>query len=135
MPRVRGVSQQGAAMTRYLFASLLCGLAFAAGAQNATLEPVASAPSDASATTASAPAGEQRDLRAESDRPLSDRNCLRETGSLIVASQNARADRRKDPSERRCAPVHGRSYDREDLDRTGQTNIADALRMLDPSVN
>jgi hypothetical protein len=31
--------------------------------------------------------------------------------------------------------VHGRSYDREDLDRTGQTNIADALRMLDPSVN
>jgi hypothetical protein len=118
-------------MTRYLFASLLCGLAFAAGAQNATQEPAASAASDASATAAS----EQRDPRAENDRPLSDRNCLRETGSLIVASQNARADRRKDPSERRCAPVHGRSYDRDDLDRTGQTNVADALRMLDPSVN
>lgn len=123
-------------MTRYLFASLLCGLAFAAGAQNATQEPAASATSDASATTTSTTAAsQQRDLRAENDRPLSDRNCLRETGSLIVASQNARADRRKDPSERRCAPVHGRSYDRDDLDRTGQTNVADALRMLDPSVN
>ena len=123
-------------MTRYLFASLLCGLAFAAGAQNASQEPATSGASTATVPTASAPAAsEQRDLRAENDRPLSDRNCLRETGSLIVASQNARADRRKDPAERRCAPVHGRSYDRDDLDRTGQTNVADALRMLDPSVN
>lgn len=32
-----------------------------------------------------------------------------------------------------CAP--GRTYDKTDLDRTGQTNVAKALQMLDPAVH
>lgn len=119
-------------MRRYLFVSLLCGLAFAAGAQNA------SPPTAAPAADQAVPADRifaDSELRAEDRQPLSERNCLRQTGSRIVAHANARADELKDPSKRRCAPVSGRSYSRDDIDRTGQTNVADALRMLDPSVN
>lgn len=53
-----------------------------------------------------------------------DRNCLRETGSHIV---------KKD--EKACVDsANGQSYTREDLDRTGTNDVADALRHLDPSV-
>lgn len=103
-----------------LLASALCGLAFAAGAQTAG-DPV---------PAVDAP----RDLRQD-DRSLAERNCLRQTGSRIVASENQRARALNDPSMRRCAPARGRSYTEDDLDRTGQTNVADALRMLDPSID
>jgi hypothetical protein len=33
-----------------------------------------------------------------------------------------------------CSNLPGRSYSHDDIDRTGQTNAADALQMLDPSV-
>jgi hypothetical protein len=33
-----------------------------------------------------------------------------------------------------CSPSPGRSYSQEDVERTGQTNVADALQMLDPSI-
>jgi hypothetical protein len=33
-----------------------------------------------------------------------------------------------------CATVAGRVYTREDLDRTGAPTIAQALRLLDPSI-
>lgn len=51
-----------------------------------------------------------------------DRHCLRSTGSLIPAKSGE------------CLPVAGRSYDREDIRRTGATDTAEALRRLDPSV-
>lgn len=54
-----------------------------------------------------------------------DRFCVRETGTRIVA----RRDR-----ERRCSGFAGRSYSREELQSTGRPDIADALRMLDPSI-
>ena len=60
--------------------------------------------------------------------PLADRNCLRQTGSRIVARHNAKG-------RKACVPMPGRAYTRDDLDRTGQVNIADALRMLDPAVH
>ena len=120
-------------MTRYLPAFLLCGLAFAAGAQNVNQ---GSAPAPAAAAEQAAGATfDEADQRAEDRQLLSDRNCLRQTGSRIVARANRQADELKDPTRRRCAPVSGRSYDRDDLDRTGQTNVADALRMFDPSVH
>lgn len=52
-----------------------------------------------------------------------DRNCLRETGSLIRAKKGE------------CLPVIGRSYSRDELQRTGNPNTARALQMLDPSIN
>jgi hypothetical protein len=52
-----------------------------------------------------------------------DRNCLRETGSHIVSK-----------NKKSCIDANGSSYSREDIDRTGTTDLADALRRLDPSV-
>ncbi|MBS0431338.1 MAG: hypothetical protein JSS21_02875 [Proteobacteria bacterium] len=51
-----------------------------------------------------------------------DRNCLRDTGSHIP------------PPKGGCLPVAGRSYSHEDIQRTGQTDIGQALQQLDPSV-
>lgn len=60
---------------------------------------------------------------------LNDRNCLRYTGTRI----SNRTDSKK---QRSCNNgAFGRAYTREDLDRTGELNIADALRKLDPSVH
>ena len=70
---------------------------------------------------------EARDAR--NDR-ASDRFCIQETGSRIVANRNARSK-----SERtECVAAGGRVYTREEIERTGSTNIRDALRRLDPSL-
>jgi hypothetical protein len=50
-----------------------------------------------------------------------DPTCLTETGSRIASSP------------KRCRGI-GRAYTNEDLQRTGQTNAADALAQLDPSI-
>jgi hypothetical protein len=49
-------------------------------------------------------------------------DCIRDTGSRLPA---------KAPG---CQNVPGRSYSQDDIDRTGQTDAANALRMLDPAV-
>jgi hypothetical protein len=64
---------------------------------------------------------------------VNSRNCLQDTGSRITASANAKA-RKAGKKERECANSPGRSYSKEDIDRTGQTDIASALRQLDPSI-
>ncbi|HEY9131510.1 MAG TPA: hypothetical protein VIM98_07100 [Dyella sp.] len=51
-----------------------------------------------------------------------DRNCIRDTGSLIK------------PKDGACLPVAGRSYGQEDLQRTGKTRLGPALQDLDSSV-
>jgi hypothetical protein len=51
-----------------------------------------------------------------------DRNCLRDTGSLIPAKPG------------HCLSVPGRSYGREDIQRTGEPTLGPALRDLDPSI-
>lgn len=61
------------------------------------------------------------------------RNCLQDTGSRITAAANAKA-RKAGRKERECANSPGRSYSKDDIDRTGQTDIASALRQLDPSI-
>lgn len=105
-------------MTRFLLATALCGLAFAASAQ-----------------TASVSAGVSAGDGAATDTPaLSDRNCLRETGSRLVAARNTAAAQSGDNDRRRCVSAPGRSYSREDLERTGSVDIADALRRLDTSI-
>ena len=69
-----------------------------------------------------------------SDARVNDRNCLRQTGSMITTSQNAKA-RRAGKAEDKCANAFGRAYDREDIERTGATDVAQALRMLDPAIH
>lgn len=51
-----------------------------------------------------------------------DRNCVRDTGSLIP------------PPKGQCLPVNGRSYSQKDIQRTGQPDLGQALQQLDPSV-
>jgi hypothetical protein len=50
-----------------------------------------------------------------------DPSCLTDTGSRIA------------PAPPKCRGI-GQSYSSTDIDRTGQTNAADALRLLDPAI-
>lgn len=61
---------------------------------------------------------------AEKTKKLHDRNCLRETGSRI-----------KPKDKDACLPVAGRSYDKDDLDSTGASTVAEALQRLDPAIS
>jgi hypothetical protein len=103
-------------MKRLVFASLLCGLAFAAAAQSPVVPPA-----------------EPHDLKAADARNQAiDPFCLQETGSLITRAHNQRV---KSAADKQCAPVNGRVWSRRDIERTGAANISDALRQLDPSVH
>ena len=110
---------------RFLLAGAMSLCAFIAQAQSATPETAALSQADApSASQATA-----------SDDP----HCLRYTGSLIVATRNAREDAKRggdDASKQdRCIYGSGRSYTQDDIRRTGQSDIGHALQMLDPSVS
>lgn len=49
-------------------------------------------------------------------------NCLTQTGSYVKAAKGE------------CISAPGRSYTREDMERTGATNVGDTLNKLDPSL-
>ena len=89
------------------------GLSAAAVAQQAT----------PAAVTSSAQA--RQDATPSRHRILKpgDRGCLQSTGSLIP------------PRKGECLPVAGRSYSGRELRRTGATDTAHALQMLDPSIS
>lgn len=56
---------------------------------------------------------------------INDRYCLRETGSHIVSKH-----------KKSCiSSANGTAYNRDDIDRTGATDLAEALRRLSPSVS
>lgn|SRR5699024_824232 len=91
------------------------GLVFGASAQEAEPEEQA----------------REEPTEASQDRDkASERFCIQQTGSRIVANRNA-----KSQSERaECVSSGGRVYTREEIRRTGSTDLADALRRLDPSI-
>ncbi|MGO1073158.1 hypothetical protein [Lysobacter sp. CA199] len=106
-------------MKRSMLAVLLGACVFAASAQPAhedAREPTTpAATAQADAKPAAAAAAAKKDRR--------DPTCLTQTGSrLQPRSQNG------------CAG-YGRSYSRDDLDRTGRTDVGQALRQLDPRLN
>ena len=99
------------------------GASFATAAQSpppveapapvATVQDAATAPIDADEAT----------RIAEKDKAkLADPYCLKHTGSNI-----------RPTGRQRCTAI-GDAYTREDLDRTGANDIADALRRLDSSI-
>lgn len=57
--------------------------------------------------------------------PRAERNCIRHTGTRMKV-------RDRDGC---IAIAPGRSYSRDDIERTGETDVADALRRLDPSIS
>ena len=115
-------------MQRLVLATLLSALVFAAQAQTP-------APAEAQAgladtvVPAATPAGEAEADAAETAtaRDLNDRRCLTQTGSRISP--------RADSKGRKCTNAAGRAYSREDLNRTGTVDLAEALRRLDPAVH
>ena len=114
-------------MTRLLLAALLTFFAGAAVAQTVTV----SKETGEVETVQAAEAAETTAAEAAAPREPA-RTCLRSTGSRVTAAQNVRAA--KDGKPQRCAPVSGRVYTSEDIARTGQVDIYEALRMLDPSI-
>ncbi|MGY0503844.1 hypothetical protein [Luteimonas sp. e5] len=96
----------------------------------------ATLPADADAVGNEAVQTETAPERAAND--VREHVCLRETGSNITRVRNQRAARHVRASgqaqETDCAPVTGRVWTRDDLERTGAIDLADALRRLDPSV-
>ncbi|MGH8078078.1 MAG: hypothetical protein ACREPE_12240 [Lysobacter sp.] len=114
-----------------LLASLLTVGAFSASAQTVGT----SVGVDASVQTQSADVNADATFDANA-KPEIDRNCLKHTGSRIVARYNAqRTARASGDKTKRCVGAFGRVYSREDLDSTGEVDIADALRKLDPSIH
>ncbi|MEO8748323.1 MAG: hypothetical protein ABI379_11810 [Rhodanobacter sp.] len=82
---------------------------------------------EATSTTPAATSQQTTQARAASadDKPLikpGDPDCIRDTGSHIRAKPG------------HCLSVNGRSYSREELQRTGQIDTGRALLMLDPSI-
>lgn len=116
-----------------LLASLLATAAFAASAQTASTSVGVDA--SAQAQPASDTSTAYRDPKAT---PEIDRNCLRYTGSRIgtryTTNRSAR-DRADKNAAQRCVSANGRVYSREDIERTGEVDIADALRKLDPAIH
>lgn len=97
-------------------------------AATAQAQSPASTPEPAPAPTAdrvveTAPSATPPSETEEKPR-LSEANCVRQTGSRI----------RQRDAKTACNGQPGRSYSKDELDRTGHTNLADALRTLDPSV-
>lgn len=105
-------------MKRLLLAVSVSFAMFAAGGSGALaqeVEPEEEAPEQTA------------DARADK---ASERFCIQETGSRIVANRNARSAEER----RECVAAGGRVYTRDDIQRTGSPDLADALRRLDPSI-
>jgi len=98
-------------MKRLMLAAVLFGLAFGVPAQQVE------------------PEEDMRPARAER-AAANERFCLRETGSRITASRDARTRGERDA----CINAGGRVYTREEIERTGAVDLQDALRRLDPSI-
>lgn len=117
-------------MNKPLIAAVLFALlplaALADTPQQATPAELDSTPATADSQVADDVADETATTKPAKNR-IAERRCVRETGSRIPARHSVRRDGG-------CLPVNGRSYSREELERTGETDIADALRRLDPAI-
>lgn len=112
-------------MKRLSLMLLLAAGMVAATAQAQTAAEQAPNPPAAATDAAAKTAPDAQTPVADGDKKrLSDANCLRETGSRIT-QRNGKP---------RCTGQPGRAYTKDDIDRTGHTNLGDALRALDPAV-
>ncbi|QWF15671.1 hypothetical protein [Lysobacter capsici] len=111
-------------MKRLMLATALSAFAFAAAAQTPNPQTQVESTVQADARQADTSVDAKADAQAQpAKKRLSDAQCLRETGSRIQSR-----------SKRDCA-AYGRSYSRDDLNGTGEVDVASALRRLDPAVH
>lgn len=114
--------------SRTLFAICLAGL-LGGGAAWAQTAP-ASAQNDAGQAPVVDQAQQEAVAQADAadkKRPFN-RNCLRYTGTRIRAHDPA-------TGKRTCIAEPGNAYSKDDLNSTGQVDLAKALRQLDPAVS
>ena len=112
-------------MNKQLLATAL--FALGTGAALALPAFAQTSPNDTQAQTQTATAASNQQVATATNEqravpPLDSRSCIRDTGSHIP------------PPKGQCLPVAGNSYSQKDIQRTGATNIGQALQMLDPSV-
>ena len=107
-------------MKRSMLVLLLSACAFAASAQTV---PAAASPDLAREPAQPAAAADAKPAAVAAKQDRRDPNCLTQTGSR-VQSRN----------QKDCVG-YGRSYSRDELDRTGRTDVGQALRQLDPRLN
>lgn len=114
-------------MKRLLLATMLSLSAFAASAQSVAVDVRAQASASAlDSVDAQAQVQTQVQTQAQADaKPVAasrsnDPNCVTQTGSHLQSRH------------RNGCVANGRSYSRDDLDRTGQVDVGEALRRLDP---
>ena len=109
-------------LTACLVAAMAVAGSFAASAQTVSAQAEAQIVAQPDANAALA----QHDRNAP--KPINEERCLRETGTLIK-----QRDKNGKPACIQQAP--GRSYSSDDISRTGQADLADALRQLDTSIH
>ncbi|MGR4876544.1 hypothetical protein [Pseudoxanthomonas sp. LARHCG66] len=112
-------------LTLFAFAACLAATAAHAESPVAAAQPAASPETVVAETRAATPATDAEAASAATEKPpVSEANCVRQTGSRIRPRDHKTA----------CNGLPGRAYTKEDLDRTGHLNLADALRSLDSSI-
>lgn len=123
-------------MNKAMLSVLLACCASAAWAQSGSVS-VTDEHGNVQSTTATATAATSAaDASNEASQSASDHYCLHETGShLRVRSQttHSRTTQSHDGRDKFDCAGYGRAYSRDELERTGAVNTADALRQLDPS--
>jgi len=105
-------------------ATIAAGALYASALAAAAQTPAPAAPVVAQHAAPEAAVGrdESRAPSAAAKTRADDRYCLRQTGSRIHSQ-----------AKQGCT-AYGRRYDREDMQRTGEVDVASALRKLDPAV-
>ena len=127
-------------MKRLIFASLLGSLAFAAAAQDTTTDSSVDARTGVEQTDIARADADTRTSTETTVERDARRDCMRYTGSHVLARRSERNAARTDADavgeldRDECISANGRVYSRDDLMRTGETDIADALRRLDPAI-
>lgn len=104
-------------MNKLILGAAIFGFSLLANAQSASVSVSTGKGEVAATEDVNITADKSSKLVAKSD-------CVSETGTRI---------KRKD--KKGCNGLAGRSYDNDDISRTGATDIGDALRMLDPSIS
>lgn len=118
---------RGGAMEADMNMRMLCAMLVAVGYSVALAVPAAAQTASGTARSATTQTSNQTPAAAAAKRQAAprpgSRTCIRSTGSHIK------------PPKGQCLPVIGRTYTRQDIQNTGQTDIGEALQRLDPSVS
>lgn len=102
-------------MNKLILATVIFSLSMLANAQSVGVS--------VSVDTAKTDAATTEDVNIEADKKVANSNCITNTGSRL-----------KSKDKKGCNGEPGRSYDKEDLDRTGAITVGEALERLDPSI-